>query len=109
VALLAEIAHDPATATVRPVPLSAEAVQASVRERLRAEGGGTFCRARHAATGGTPLYLRQLLTALEGDSVKPVAANAGVVLEIGPRAVSRTVIVRLARLSRDAIAVARAV
>ena len=31
------------------------------------------------------------------------------VLEIGPRAVSRTVIMRLARLSQDAIAVARAV
>ena len=41
--------------------------------------------------------------------MRPDAAHAGVVLEIGPRAVSRTVIVRLARLSPDAIAVARAV
>ena len=68
-----------------------------------------FCAACHQATGGNPLLLRQLLTALEADHVRPDAAHAGVVLEIGPRAVSRTVLLRLARLSADAIAVARAV
>ena len=109
VALLGEIAHDPATVSIRPVPLSADAVQELVRERLGPDADDTFCSACHQATGGNPLYLRQLLTALETDNVKPVAAHAGVVLEIGPRAVSRTVIVRLARLSPDAIAVARAV
>ena len=109
VALLGEIAHDPSTVAVRPVPLSADAVRALVRERLGAEADEPFCAACHAATGGNPLFLRQLLTALEADHVKPDAAHAGVVLEIGPRAVSRTVIMRLARLSEDAIAVARAV
>ena len=39
----------------------------------------------------------------------PTPRTPSVVLEIGPRAVSRTVIMRLARLSEDAIAVARAV
>ena len=92
-----------------PVPLSADAVRALVRERLGAEADEPFCAACHAATGGNPLLLRQLLTALEADHVKPDAAHAGVVREIGPRAVSRTVLMRLARLSEDAIAVARAV
>src|SRR5690242_8445182 len=109
VALLGEIAHDPAAVAVRPVPLSAEAVQALVRERLGAEADDPFCAACHEATGGNPLFLRQLLTALEADHVRPDAEYAPVVLEIGPRAVSRTVIMRLARLSEDAIAVARAV
>ncbi len=109
VALLGEIAHDPATISIRPVPLSADAVRDLVRDRLGPDADEPFCSACHEATGGNPLFLRQLLTALEGDSVKPVAANAGVVLEIGPRAVSRTVIVRLARLSPAAIGVARAV
>jgi DNA-binding CsgD family transcriptional regulator len=109
VALLGEIAHDPATVAVRPVPLSAEAVRSLVRERLGADADELFCAACHEATGGNPLFLRQLLTALEADHVRPDAAHAGVVLEIGPRAVSRTVIMRLARLSEDAIAVARAV
>jgi DNA-binding NarL/FixJ family response regulator len=109
VALLGEIAHDPSTVAVRPVPLSAEAVGELVRERLGAEADDAFCAACHRATGGNPLFLRQLLTALEADHVKPDGAHADVVLEIGPRAVSRTVIMRLARLSEDAIAVARAV
>jgi DNA-binding CsgD family transcriptional regulator len=109
VALLGEIAHDPATISIRPVPLSADAVRALVRERLGADAEEPFCAACHGATGGNPLFLRQLLTALESDGVRPDAAHAGVVLEIGPRAVSRTVIVRLARLSPDAIEVARAV
>jgi DNA-binding CsgD family transcriptional regulator len=109
VALLGEISHDPVTVAVRPVPLSAEAVRALVRERLGAEADDAFCAACHEATGGNPLFLRQLITALEADHVRPDAAHANVVLEIGPRAVSRTVIMRLARLSEDAIAVARAV
>ncbi len=109
VALMGEIAHDPATIAVRPVPLSAEAVRELVRDRLGTEADDTFCAACHEATRGNPLFLRQLLTALETDRVKPDAAHADVVLEIGPRAVSRTVIMRLARLSQDAIAVARAV
>jgi DNA-binding NarL/FixJ family response regulator len=109
VALVGEIAHDPSTVAVRPVPLSADAVRDLVRERLGAEAAEPFCAACHQATGGNPLFLRQLLTALEADHVRPDAEHAGVVLEIGPRAVSRTVIMRLARLSEDAIAVARAV
>jgi DNA-binding CsgD family transcriptional regulator len=109
VALMGEIANDPSTIAVRPVPLSAEAVRSLVRERLGADADDVFCSACHEATGGNPLFLRQLLTALETDRVKPQAANADVVLEIGPRAVSRTVIMRLSRLSQDAIAVARAV
>ena len=107
--LLGEIAQDPATVSVRPAALSASAVGELVRERLGAEADDPFCTACHSATGGNPLFLRQLLTALETDRVRPDAAHAEVVLEIGPRAVSRTVIMRLSRLSADAIAVARAV
>ena len=71
VALLGEIAHDPSTVAVRPVPLSADAVRALVRERLGAEADEPFCAACHAATGGNPLFLRQLLTALEADTSSP--------------------------------------
>jgi predicted ATPase len=109
VTLLAEIANDPATVSIRPAALSAEAVGELVRERLGPEAEDAFCAACHRATGDNPLFLRQLLTALETDRVRPDADHAGVVLEIGPRAVSRTVIMRLSRLSEDAIAVARAV
>ncbi|HEV2814787.1 MAG TPA: LuxR C-terminal-related transcriptional regulator, partial [Solirubrobacteraceae bacterium] len=55
------------------------------------------------------LLLRQLVTALESDRVSPVAMHARVVREAGPRAVSGTVLRRLGRLPKDALAVARAV
>jgi predicted ATPase len=55
------------------------------------------------------LLLRQLLTSLEDDGVTPDAASVSVVADIGPRAVSRTVLIRLARLPDEAVSVARAV
>ncbi len=108
-ALLAEIANDPATAHIRPGPLSEEAVGALVARRLGAEPDGAFREACHRTTGGNPLLVRQLLNALETDEVKPDAAHADVVRAIGSRAVSSSVLLRLARLPGEASTVARAV
>jgi DNA-binding SARP family transcriptional activator/DNA-binding CsgD family transcriptional regulator len=108
-ALLAEIANDPATAHVRPGPLSEEAVGDLVARRLGAEPDRAFREACHRTTGGNPLLVRQLLNALETDAVKPDAAHADVVRAIGSRAVSSSVLLRLARLPGEASAVARAV
>jgi DNA-binding CsgD family transcriptional regulator len=108
-ALLAELAHDPATVAVRPGPLSEAAVGALVRERLGGDPAPAFRDACHRATGGNPLLMRQLLAALERDGVRPDAASAALVEEIGPRAASRTVLLALARLPADAIPTARAV
>ncbi len=108
-ALLAEIANDPATAHVRPGPLSEDAVGQLVAKRLGAEPDRLFREACHRTTGGNPLLVRQLLNALETESVKPDAAHADVVRAIGSRAVSSSVLLRLARLPGEAAAVARAV
>jgi DNA-binding SARP family transcriptional activator/DNA-binding CsgD family transcriptional regulator len=108
-ALLSEIANDPATAHVRPGPLSEEAVGRLVARRLGAEPDHAFREACHKTTGGNPLLVRQLLNALETDAVKPDAAHADVVRAIGSRAVSSSVLLRLARLPGEAAAVARAV
>ena len=54
VALLGEIAHDPSTVAVRPVPLSADAVRALVRERLGADAEEPFCAACHAGDRRQP-------------------------------------------------------
>ena len=107
--LLGEIATDPSTVPIRPSLLSDAAVLELVRERLGVEADEDFSRACHVATGGNPLLLRQLLSSLEADHVRPSSSNAGLVGDIGPRAVSRTVLLRLARLSEQAIAVARSV
>ncbi|MBE2315487.1 AAA family ATPase [Solirubrobacter sp. CPCC 204708] len=108
-ALLAEIANDPATAHVRPGPLSEEAVGDLVAKRLGAEPDDAFREACHRTTGGNPLLVRQLLNALETDHVKPDAAHADVVRAIGSRAVSSSVLLRMARLPGEAATVARAV
>ena len=77
--------------------------------RLNAEPDRAFREACHRTTGGNPLLVRQLLNALETDAVRPDAAHADVVRAIGSRAVSSSVLLRLARLPGEAAAVARAV
>jgi DNA-binding CsgD family transcriptional regulator len=107
--LIGEIAHDPAAVSIPLPALSAAAAGELVRERLGAAAAQPFCAACHRATGGNPLLLRELLKALQAEGVSPDAAHADVIRDIGPRAVSHTVLLRLARLPRDAVAVASAV
>ncbi|MCW3038732.1 MAG: transcriptional regulator, LuxR family, partial [Solirubrobacterales bacterium] len=107
--LLGEITHAPTTVVVRPGPFSADAVSELVRERLGPNAEPEFCGACHVATGGNPLLLGQLLSALRSEGVRPVAQSAGLVRDIGPQAVARTVALRLSRLPEAATVVARAV
>jgi DNA-binding CsgD family transcriptional regulator len=108
-ALVADIGDDPATVAVHPGALSRAAAAQLVCELLGADADDGFVSACHEATGGTPLLLRQLLSSLRAEGVSPRASNAQAVRDLGPRAVSRTVLVRLGRLPDDAVAVARAV
>ena len=107
--LILELAQDPAAVSVRLAPLTADAVATLVRGRLSDSAEAAFCAACHRATGGNPLLLGELLKTMRADGVQPDAAHAAAVAEIGPRAVGRTVLLRLARLPPDAIAVARAI
>jgi DNA-binding CsgD family transcriptional regulator len=108
-ALVAEIAGDPLSEAVRPGPLGEAAVAELVRARLGADPDPRFRAACRDATGGNPLLLQQLLIALAQDGVLPTSAAAAAVDDIGPGAVSRTVLLRLSRLPDLALAVARAV
>jgi DNA-binding CsgD family transcriptional regulator len=107
--LLGEIADDPAAVSVRPSLLSEAAVIQLVRERLGAAAAQAFCVACHRATGGNPLLVAELLKTLQAEAVRPDVAHVDVIRELGPRAVSHSVLLRLARLPADAVAVARAV
>jgi hypothetical protein len=108
VALLAELAGDPLTVEVMPGPLTVEAVRDLVAARLGDGVEEPFAVACHASTGGNPLLLSECLKALQVERVPPVAASVGIVEELGPRAAGRAVLLRLARLSPNAVAVARA-
>ena len=59
--LWAQLASRPSAAALYPRPLSEPAAVALARERLGAEAAEEFCRACHTATGGNPLFLRELL------------------------------------------------
>ena len=93
-----------------PQPLTEDAAAQLTRARLGEEAAPAFCRACHAATGGNPLYLRELLRALEAAGIAPSdRAAASDVQSVGPAAVSRFVLHRLATLSPPCAELARAV
>lgn len=94
--------------TVRPRALSAEAVSLLVRDGLGAEPDPEFAQACHEATRGNPLFVRELVGSLREQGVEPVTAQAGRVGEIGPQAVTRLVLHRLAGLGPAAERLARA-
>jgi len=107
--LLAELLSDPAAFVVRPSPLSEASVAWLVHERLSPEADAEFCAACFGATGGNPLFVRELLNALEGRGIPPTAGEVARVWEIGPEGVLRSVRLRLSRLPSEATLLARAV
>ena len=108
-ALWVQLASRSAAAALYPRPLSESAAVTLARERLGAEAAEEFCRACHTATGGNPLFLRELLRALAAAEVVPSAAAASAVQDVGPAVVSRFVLHRLAALGPAATELARAV
>ncbi len=107
--LLGEIAEDPAAVTIRPPVLGPIAVNQLVRQRLGTDGEPSFVEACHRATGGNPLLLHEVLKTMHSEGVRPDAAHSDAIRNVGPRAVSRSVLLRLARLQADAVTVAQAV
>jgi len=106
--LVAELASSPAAVRVAPRPLTEAGMTRLVAERLGPGGDPAFIHACMEATGGNPLLLGQLLSSLAEEGVRPVAGEVGAVRQIGPRAISRTVLLRLHRLGPHAVAVAQA-
>jgi DNA-binding CsgD family transcriptional regulator len=107
-ALLAEIAGDALTTTIRPGALGEGGVRDLIAGRIGQGPDEAFTRACHTATGGNPLFLGELVKAVQGEGTAPTAANTEVITDLGPRAVSRAVLLRLARVSDAARAVVRA-
>jgi DNA-binding CsgD family transcriptional regulator len=105
-ALLDELAGS-AAAILRPAVLSPAGSARIVRSRMRATD--SFAAACHDSSGGNPFLLNELLTALAADGVAGDDAGADRVRSLGPQSVSRSVLLRLARLPAGATDFARAV
>ncbi len=108
-ALMADLVTAPSTTVISPGPLTTEGVTELVRRRLGSDPDAAFVGACEQATGGNPLLISQLISSLASEGVEPTADQAEMVRAIGPRAVSRTILLRLARLDPTAAAVAHAV
>jgi DNA-binding CsgD family transcriptional regulator len=105
----AQLLARPEAIALQVRPLSQDAAVILARERLGEEADDGFCRSCHAATGGNPLFLRELLRALEAAAVVPSAEAAAEVQTVGPATVSRFVLHRMASLGPSATELARAV
>ncbi|MFL5863748.1 MAG: ATP-binding protein [Solirubrobacteraceae bacterium] len=104
-----QLTSRPSAVALYPRPLSASGAVALARDRLGADADEEFCRACHMATGGNPLFLRELLQALDAAAVVPANETASEVQSVGPAAVSRFVLHRLAALGPPATELARSV
>jgi DNA-binding CsgD family transcriptional regulator len=108
-ALWALVRSRPDAVALFPQPLTEDAAAELTRARLGEEAAPAFCRACHAATGGNPLYLRELLRALGAAGIVPSERAADEVQSVGPAAVSRFVLHRLATLSPPCADLAQAI
>ena len=94
---------------LRPAPLSLEAETVLASERLEGQIAPRFVEACHAATGGNPFLVTELLDALAADGASGDEAGAARVRELSPATVARAALTRLVRLGPDATALAEAV
>jgi DNA-binding CsgD family transcriptional regulator len=95
----------PATAVADLAPLSPAAIAAMVED----EADGTFAAACHAATGGNPFLVRELLAALRAEGAAPDAAAVHRMAERVPGSLAGTILIRLGSLPPASVALARAV
>ena len=106
--LLQQITTDPAVTVLRPHLLSEHATTRLLEWALPGPVDPRFATACHQATGGNPLLLRELARTLTAEGTTASAENVALVRDLGSRAVSRLVAVRMAGVSGVERALARA-
>ena len=108
-AVLDELRREPGTAVVEPAPFDVAGVERFLRAAQSGAVEPEFAAACHAATGGNPFLLGELVRALRAERVAFTAAHAGRVAQVTPPTVARSVRATLDRLGPGCEAVARAV
>ena len=108
-ALTAALAAEPGVLTVRPAALSAASSARLVAAELGGDPSTAFLDACHELTGGNPLLLHGLLTALAAEGIGGTDADVPHLRRLTPDSVSRHVLLRLGRMPAAVLAAARAV
>ena len=107
-ALLDALRLDPLADLMALDPLSEAASASIVRERASAPADEEFCGACHRASAGNPLYLLELIRALEKEEVRPSREAVDRVAAVWPASVARHVLRRVAGLGPEAAELASA-
>src|SRR4051812_35821527 len=107
--VLAALSADPAADVLRPRELTGPAVADLVRATLAPDAHDEFCAACAEATGGNPFLLRELLRELVTEGSAGSAADAQRVRDVAPASISRSILLRLARLGAPAAQLAAAI
>jgi len=108
-ALTAALAAEPGVVTVRPAALSAAGSARLVAAELHGDPSAAFLDACYELTGGNPLLLRGLLTALAAEGIGGTDADVPHLRRLTPDSVSRHVLLRLGRMPAPVLAAARAI
>ena len=96
--LLAELEGQPVSSILEPAELSEAAAAAIVRERLGEATEDEFAQACRRASGGNPLLLGELVAAIARDSILPTAEGIPRIEGLAPETISRSVLLRIARM-----------
>lgn len=94
--LLTEVVSAPQALSLRLAPLSVDAAEELLAATLGRKPASEFAAACHGVTAGNPFFLHVLARELVLRRVEPTAAQATQAEAMGPRAVSRAVLMRLA-------------
>jgi ATP/maltotriose-dependent transcriptional regulator MalT len=106
---LARIATDSVARRLTPRALSPQGAAVLLADALERTPEEAFTATCHEVSGGNPFLLSELARTLAEEEIVPAAGQASRVRELAPERVTRTVQLRLARLSPAARAVARAI
>jgi DNA-binding CsgD family transcriptional regulator len=106
---LAQVAAEPLTRVLRPQPLSEVGITSVIGETLSGPIDAAFADACLKATGGVPFLVRELLKATQEDGLRPSAEAVAMIARLGPQTVTRSTMLRLARLGGVAVGAAQGV
>jgi DNA-binding CsgD family transcriptional regulator len=99
----------PGAQVVAPAALSDAGVGSVLAAAFGQLPDAGFARACLQATGGNPLFVREVAAALIADGIEPTASASERISAVAPHAIARFTLARLGRLSPDAVELARAI
>jgi DNA-binding CsgD family transcriptional regulator len=109
VRMLAALEGESARSVLHPAALSEAASAELLRAELGPEADDRFCLACHRVTGGNPFLVSELIEAVRQDEIPPTADSVARVEELGPESISRSILLRLARLPEGTESLTRAI